>query len=155
MIKEGTVSAIASALPWRGYVVTAASFGVLNWLLEPDNPSVRYFTLTELMDRDPDDAGVIEARRMIETAPYTAAILADYADGFVARRTGRSTALGMDLEGELDSLGVLAASLLIVVWGRMPVWFLSLTTAMAPSTTKGSSRPRPSTPLRFATMNHW
>ena len=35
------------------------------WLLEPENPSVRYFTLTEILDRPSDDKEVIQARRDI------------------------------------------------------------------------------------------
>ncbi len=37
----------------------------LPWLLEPENPSVRYLTLTELLDRAADDADVVRARRAI------------------------------------------------------------------------------------------
>jgi len=32
------------------------------WLLEPENPSVRYLTLTHLLDRPQDDPLVAEAR---------------------------------------------------------------------------------------------
>ncbi|MFQ6015250.1 MAG: hypothetical protein ACE5NP_07395 [Anaerolineae bacterium] len=35
------------------------------WLLEPDNPSVRYFTLTEILDRPATDAEVQEAKAAI------------------------------------------------------------------------------------------
>ena len=35
------------------------------WLLEGDNPSVRYFTLTDLLEAAPDDAEVVAARRAI------------------------------------------------------------------------------------------
>ena len=39
----------------------------LPWLLEPDlqNPGVRYFTLTDLLDRQLDDSEVVEARRSV------------------------------------------------------------------------------------------
>lgn len=37
----------------------------VNWLLEPDNPSVRYYTLTDLLDFQPDDKDVKAARRAI------------------------------------------------------------------------------------------
>jgi hypothetical protein len=36
-----------------------------DWLLEEDNPSVRYFTLTDILDRPQDDAAVQTARREI------------------------------------------------------------------------------------------
>lgn len=43
---------------------------VLAWLLEPSEPSVRYLTLVELLDRSKRDAEVCEARRSImETGP--------------------------------------------------------------------------------------
>ena len=40
---------------------------VLDWLLErdEDNPSVRYFTLTDLLDRPTDDRQVVEARQKV------------------------------------------------------------------------------------------
>ena len=36
-----------------------------DWLLEEDNPSVRYFTLRDILDRPQDDTGVQTARREI------------------------------------------------------------------------------------------
>jgi hypothetical protein len=54
----------------------------IDWLLEAENPSVRYFTLTQLMGLDQDDESVIEARQLIADAPYTRTILADqFPDG--------------------------------------------------------------------------
>jgi hypothetical protein len=38
---------------------------VINWLLEPDNPSVRYFTLRHLLDRPENDGETQAARRAI------------------------------------------------------------------------------------------
>jgi hypothetical protein len=38
---------------------------IIDWLLEEDEPSVRYRTLTELLDRAADDADVISARNAI------------------------------------------------------------------------------------------
>lgn len=38
---------------------------VLEWLLEPENPSVRYRTLVELLDTHPNDAGAAECRKQI------------------------------------------------------------------------------------------
>jgi hypothetical protein len=49
----------------------------LTWLLERENPSVRTFTLTELLDRDAEDEEVVEARQMVTDASYTAHILAN------------------------------------------------------------------------------
>ncbi len=37
----------------------------VNWLLEPDNPSVRYFTLTCLLDESPDQEESVSARQSI------------------------------------------------------------------------------------------
>lgn len=46
--------------------------GVINWLLEEENPSVRYRTLTELLDRLPDDPDVVQAREQI---PLSTAVM--------------------------------------------------------------------------------
>jgi hypothetical protein len=47
----------------------------LEWLLEHENPSVRYLALTELLDRDKEDGEVVDARQMIADAPYTTQLL--------------------------------------------------------------------------------
>jgi len=41
------------------------SSAVLNWLLEKENPSVRFFTLTSLLEKNENDAEVPEAKRAI------------------------------------------------------------------------------------------
>jgi hypothetical protein len=48
----------------------------LPWLLEASNPSVRYFTLTDLLDRPPADAEVAAARAAINTSQPVKSILA-------------------------------------------------------------------------------
>ena len=53
------------------------------WLLEKDNPSVRYFTLTDLLDRPADDADVVAARQAImETGPVPAILAEQHTDGY-------------------------------------------------------------------------
>ncbi len=43
---------------------------ILSWLLQPSNPSVRYFTLTDLHGKPPDHPDVLEAKAQImETGP--------------------------------------------------------------------------------------
>ena len=42
----------------------------VNWLLERDNPSVRHFTLVDILDRTNDDSEVIETRdQIMEVGP--------------------------------------------------------------------------------------
>jgi len=48
----------------------------------------------------------------------------DFFDGFIARLTNHTTALGKILEMSFDGLGVLAASLLVVLYGQAPTWYL-------------------------------
>jgi len=48
---------------------------VVQWLLEPENPSSRYLTLTGLLDRPEDDAEVMAARAAIPEVPPVRAIL--------------------------------------------------------------------------------
>jgi hypothetical protein len=57
----------------------------LAWLLEPDpeNPGVRLFALTELLDRPPNDPEVIAARRAVmQTGPAPRILAAQDPDGF-------------------------------------------------------------------------
>lgn len=53
------------------------SKGVLEWLLEKDQPSIRYRALTELQGRTESDPDVREARRRIPTVGWAADILAE------------------------------------------------------------------------------
>ena len=46
------------------------------WLLEPEKPSVRYFTRRDLLDRPEDDADVVTAKAAIMTSPPASDILA-------------------------------------------------------------------------------
>jgi hypothetical protein len=48
---------------------------ILAWLLEENNPSVRYLTLTTLLDRAPDDPEVLAARESIMTQGVVAKLL--------------------------------------------------------------------------------
>ena len=55
----------------------------LDWLLEKENPSVRYFALTQLLDRAADDPDVRSARRAImHSAPIKAILAAQDPVGF-------------------------------------------------------------------------
>ena len=56
---------------------------------------------------------------------YGAAVLLDGVDGRVARRTGRVTKMGEKLDMETDALGLLAASVVAVVAGRLPPAYLA------------------------------
>lgn len=47
----------------------------LPWLLEPENPSVRYWVLTDLLDRSLDDAQVKDAQAAIAQDPTVKALL--------------------------------------------------------------------------------
>ncbi|HEY7373152.1 MAG TPA: CDP-alcohol phosphatidyltransferase family protein [Polyangia bacterium] len=64
--------------------------------------------------------------RWVPALLYAAAALADRADGGLARRRGAVTALGTHLDGAMDALGLLAAPLCAVAWGRLPPWYLAL-----------------------------
>ena len=57
---------------------------------------------------------------------YTAADIADYLDGYLARITNHATPLGERLDMEYDGLGMLIVSLLAVWYGQLPWWYLSL-----------------------------
>jgi hypothetical protein len=53
-----------------------SSGAVIDWLLEEENPSVRYFALTELLGEGPDSPVVSKARRAIMERGVVPAILA-------------------------------------------------------------------------------
>jgi CDP-diacylglycerol--glycerol-3-phosphate 3-phosphatidyltransferase len=53
----------------------------------------------------------------------------DAVDGALARTVGRETALGTKLDMACDTVGFLVAPLVGVVWGSLPVWYLSISVA--------------------------
>ena len=53
----------------------------------------------------------------------------DFVDGSVARRNGQASGVGERLDHAFDTLGFLVAPLVGVAWGRLPVWYLSLSAA--------------------------
>lgn len=57
---------------------------------------------------------------------YTVVDLADYFDGYLARRANHVTALGGALDIEFDGLGTLIVILLAVSFGQLPLWYLAL-----------------------------
>lgn len=57
---------------------------------------------------------------------YTLADIADYFDGFLARRANHVTPLGGTLDMEFDGLGTLVVILLAVSFGQLPWWYLAL-----------------------------
>lgn len=65
----------------------------LDWLLEKENPSVRYFALKQLLDRTDDDSDARSARRAIMRSEPIKAILAaqDTAGFWLKPGTGYST----------------------------------------------------------------
>lgn len=60
---------------------------------------------------------------------YGAGSALDGIDGALARAQGRTTVLGAKLDMAIDSLGFVVAPVVAVVWGRLPVWYLSLSVA--------------------------
>jgi CDP-diacylglycerol---glycerol-3-phosphate 3-phosphatidyltransferase len=55
---------------------------------------------------------------------YLFSSILDYADGFVARVSGRTTILGENLDMKWDGVGALIASLLTVLYGQTPLPFM-------------------------------
>lgn len=55
---------------------------------------------------------------------FSLGILPDYFDGYLARVTGRASALGENLDVAVDSLAVLTGTLLVVMWEQVPAWYL-------------------------------
>jgi CDP-diacylglycerol--glycerol-3-phosphate 3-phosphatidyltransferase len=66
----------------------------------------------------------VGAVRWLPALLYAAAAIADRFDGIIARRLGQTTALGARLDEAMDALGLLAAPLVAVSWGRLPPWYL-------------------------------
>jgi hypothetical protein len=79
-----------------------------DWLLEPENPPVRYWALVDILDRPDDDAEVQEARAAIPAWSPVAELLASQElDGYWVKpdyylpRTGRGTFWVLTVLGDL------------------------------------------------------
>jgi CDP-diacylglycerol--glycerol-3-phosphate 3-phosphatidyltransferase len=68
----------------------------------------------------------VGAVRWLPAFLYGGAAICDRFDGIVARRMGQATAFGARLDEAMDALGLLAAPLVAVAWGRLPPWYLLL-----------------------------
>jgi len=60
---------------------------------------------------------------------YGTGVTLDKLDGIVARTIGEQTTLGTRLDMAFDTFGFVAAPLVAVLWGRLPVWYLSISAA--------------------------
>lgn len=69
------------------------------------------------------------ALRWAPGACYGVGATLDFVDGRLARRNGQTTDLGERLDHAFDTLGFLVAPLVGVAWGRLPIWYLSLSAA--------------------------
>ncbi|MEF8781020.1 MAG: CDP-alcohol phosphatidyltransferase family protein [Haloferacaceae archaeon] len=65
----------------------------------------------------------------VPAVAYGTGAALDKLDGTVARTVGRETALGRRLDMAFDTFGFVAAPLVAVLWGQLPVWYLSLSAA--------------------------
>ncbi|HEY52033.1 MAG TPA: hypothetical protein G4N94_01075 [Caldilineae bacterium] len=54
---------------------------------------------------------------------FLLALLSDFFDGYLARRSDHVTQLGQALDMAIDGMGVLLAALLVIVWGQWPAIF--------------------------------
>ncbi|QWC19582.1 CDP-alcohol phosphatidyltransferase family protein [Halorubrum sp. 2020YC2] len=60
---------------------------------------------------------------------YGTGVALDNLDGTVARTVGRETEAGRRLDMAFDTFGFVAAPLVAVLWGLLPVWYLSISAA--------------------------
>jgi CDP-diacylglycerol--glycerol-3-phosphate 3-phosphatidyltransferase len=60
---------------------------------------------------------------------YGVGVVLDKLDGVVARTLGEETDLGQRLDMAADTFGFVAAPLVAVLWGRLPVWYLAISAA--------------------------
>ncbi|WP_049898206.1 CDP-alcohol phosphatidyltransferase family protein [Halococcus agarilyticus] len=65
----------------------------------------------------------------VPAACYGVGAALDRVDGLVARTVGRPTELGERLDMAFDTFGFVAAPVVAVLWGQLPVWYLSLSAA--------------------------
>lgn len=67
--------------------------------------------------------------RYLSAALYSLAVLGDALDGYMARRQRQTTQLGAELDTVLDAFGLVVAPLLAVLYGKLHVSYLLVSTA--------------------------
>jgi CDP-diacylglycerol--glycerol-3-phosphate 3-phosphatidyltransferase len=67
--------------------------------------------------------------RWLPVLCYGGGAALDWVDGALARTVGRRSVLGEKLDMAFDTVGFLVAPLVGVVWGRLPLWYLSISVA--------------------------
>jgi hypothetical protein len=80
---------ISAVTNWRNemHSIDLKAICPFDWLLEPQNPSIRYWTLVDLLNRPASDPEVIMARAAILDAPPVAQLLSDQKrDGYWVKR---------------------------------------------------------------------
>lgn len=60
---------------------------------------------------------------------YGTGVVLDNLDGTVARTVGQETDIGRRLDMAFDTFGFVAAPLVAVLWGLLPVWYLAISAA--------------------------
>jgi len=65
----------------------------------------------------------------LPAALYATGSALDWIDGLLARWSGHTTVLGEKLDMAFDTLGFVVAPVVAVIWGRLPIWYLSLSAA--------------------------
>jgi CDP-diacylglycerol--glycerol-3-phosphate 3-phosphatidyltransferase len=72
---------------------------------------------------------VVPAETMLAWVPavcYGAGVVLDKLDGTIARTIGEETPLGTRLDMAFDTFGFVAAPLVAVLWGALPVYYLAI-----------------------------
>jgi CDP-diacylglycerol---glycerol-3-phosphate 3-phosphatidyltransferase len=64
--------------------------------------------------------------RAVATVVYVAAILTDYLDGILARRTGKVTAFGKLMDSVADKAVIVSMFFALVAEGSMPPWMAAI-----------------------------
>lgn len=73
----------------------------------------------------PSDSALV----WVPAVAYGTGVVLDQLDGMIARSVGEETILGERLDMTLDTFGFVVAPLVAVLWGLLPVWYLSLSAA--------------------------
>jgi len=75
---------------YSGGVEILVSEDVVRWLLEPENPSLRYRTTVELLGKSPNDPEAIGCKRLIaESIPVKGLLSVMHHDGYWLQKSSR------------------------------------------------------------------
>jgi CDP-diacylglycerol--glycerol-3-phosphate 3-phosphatidyltransferase len=134
-----TAAAINAYVLWLLWTGLGKNHSLQNTVLQPDLGMANWLTIARaflisalggfLFQGPPGSATGAQWLIWLPGVLYTAAVLMDYLDGYVARIMRSETRLGEWLDTKIDALGLLVAPVVAIGYDRLPIYYVGVSLA--------------------------